>query len=591
MTTDMTCERTQIELSIAHDEGRPIAAEALAHVEACHACRAFADNLKTLDRSLARNEFHLAPDVVADVIDALAPRRRQWWSVAAAALVGLLAGAVIGGVGTRLETSQARDLDELFHTAGTSLQGLTANLLVVERGLHQEVPERVYVGAIDYGAPEQLAIELVDTTDYPDNGWVANDVQLTVSNGEMRILAGSPCPMAGMPDCLTDPSVRAFRDVPPFDNGVLLPLEIVGPGRSLTWPGGLEVLGHQTHQGRSAIQVRSTVAAVDLVAALVDHGAWRDFHPTDPVVMWLDEVTLVPLRLEVFPADSPERELWQLRRGYDDDLGGHQPILIVELSDLVTEPPEIELDTQVEAVSNGFVDMAVELPRVTVPSGFVPHRSGHRPLGEGGLVEVTTWSDGRSWLMIETTDDWDEPRLFGMSLPFVRPTELGDGSVGYMAPSGNKLAIHGEDVEMVVAGSVPPEILVEVAASLEIRGVEVPETWLEASTVDVSDLPAGTLAPRVEGWFASARVDEEVISILLSSGASRNILIIQREGTLLDPPAGPDVYEVEVRDMTGRYDASTGALEWVEDGRIVALRSDAVGMDALVEVADSMETR
>lgn len=588
--SDTIHERVQTELSVAHDEGRPASSEARAHVEECAECRAFAAALTSLDVTLAKGHFDRTPDVTAKVIEALASRRRQWWSVAAAALIGLVAGAVIGGVGTRLETGMAQDLDELFHDAGTALHGLTADLLVVERGVHDDVEERVYVGSLEYVAPERLVIDLIDTTDYPDGDWVANDVRLALADGDLVVTAGSPCPVAGMPGCLTKPSTRAVRGLPPFDSGVLVPLEIVGPGRSLAWPSGLEVLGLQRHQGRPAIQVRSTVAAVELIGALVDQGAWRDFHPTDPVVMWLDEETLVPLRLEVFAADTPERELWQLRRGYDDISDG-EPILIVEISDMITEPPDIDLDLPGDAMPAGFLDGPVTMPDLDLPEGFAPHRSGRRPLGDGGVAAAATWSDGRSWLMVEITDDWDEPHLFGMSLPFVTPVELGEGSVGYMAPSGDRLAIHGEDAEVLVSGSVPIELLFEVAASLAVRGDPVPDTWLEASTVDIFDLPPGTLVPEFEGWSGSARVTDGETSILLRSGGTRSILITQAPGSALDAPVGPDVFEVVLRDTVGRFDAATGTLEWVEDDLVVELQSDTVGRAVLVEVAESMEQR
>lgn len=588
--TDINRELAQIELSAAHDEGRPLFPGVAAHTGTCVDCQAFADGLASLDLRLAKGDYELAPDIAPRVIEAMPIPRGQWWSVAAAALIGLIAGAVIGGAGTQLETSRAQDLDELFHAVGTALNGLSADLLVVERGFHEDVPERVYLGSIEYVAPERLAIELVDTTDYPDSEWVANDVQLTLADGDLVVMAGSPCPVAGMPACLLDPSTRAFRDLAPFDSGVLVPLEIIGPGRSLTWPSGLEVLGHQSHDGRPAIQVRSTVATVDLIGALVDQGAWRDFHPTDEVVMWLDEATLVPVRLEVFAADSAERDLWQLRRGYADT-SHDQPILIVELSNLITEPSEIDLDLSPEAVSTGFVDGPVTSPRPTLPAGFEPHRSGQRPLGEGALADVSTWSDGRSWLMIETTEGWEEPHLFGMSLPFVTQIDLGDGSVGYLAPSGDRLAIHGDDGEVVVSGSVPIEMLIDVGASMPIRGVVVPDTWLEASTVEISDLPAGTLVPKLEGWASSARVEDGATSILLGSGGSRTIVITQRDGSVLDPPVGPDIYQVEVRGVVGRFDAANGVLEWVEEGLYLEMRSDTVGRAVLMEVAESMASR
>ncbi|MGH3650538.1 MAG: hypothetical protein ACRDU9_07480, partial [Acidimicrobiia bacterium] len=243
MPTDLRCEQIQLELSIAHDEGRLPDAVARAHLLDCGECSAFSQGLPSLDLVMSAGEFTRAPDLAPRVIDKLTAPRRQWWSVAAVALVGLVVGALVGGVGTRLDTGRAQDLGDLFHTAGTNLEGLSAELVVVERGLHPDVPERVYSGSIAYDAPEQLTIELVDTTSYPDESWRPNDVYLTISDGDTLSIAGSPCPVAALPVCLVEPSMRALSDLPPFDDGVLLPLEIVGPGRSLTWSSGIQVVG------------------------------------------------------------------------------------------------------------------------------------------------------------------------------------------------------------------------------------------------------------------------------------------------------------------------------------------------------------
>lgn len=585
------CDRVMLEMSIAHDERRSIPAELMAHVQECPACSDFAGRLGEIEELLGSGDYSQTPDLVPAVIDRVSRPRRQWWAVAAVALVGMVVGALVGGVGTRGNIGQAEDLSMLFHTAGTDLDGLSAELLVVERGLHPDVPERVYTGSIDYVAPEQIAIWLVDTTDYPDPAWIGNDVSLVISNGDTVAHAGSPCPVAALPDCLVSPSSRAVSDQPPFDDGVLLPLEIVGPGRSLTWASAIEVLGTTDLGGLPAIQVRSTVAAVNLLGAITGHGAWRDLHPTDQVLMWLHEETLVPVRVEVFATDSPERELWQLRHGYRDDLADETPIFIVELTNLVTEPGSVEIDMPEDSPSRGFVDAGVDIPNPDLPAGFETHRSGYWHLGDGGRVELASWSDGRSWVMIQVTRDWGEPRLFGLSVPFVESVSLGEGSIGYLSPSGDALAIHGDGLDVFVTGSASREMLVTTAASLGVRGRTVPPDWQEASTVEMDALPTGTLTPVVEGWSVLARVEGATTTILLSGGGSRNVIVTQTPGARLEPPIGPDYSEVEVRGTDGRYNASEVTLEWVEDGQVIRMRSETVGLAELIDVASSMESR
>lgn len=591
MPADPRCEQTMFELSVAHDEGRAPDAGALAHAGQCDDCASFATRLGDLDDLLARGRFDEAPDIASPVLDHLARPRSQWWAIAAIALVGLTVGAVVGWLGSRADTGIARDLGEVFHTAGPHLEGLQADLLVVERGFHPDVPERVYVGTIGYSAPEQLAIEILDTTPYPDASWPSNDVRLTIADGDMVVSAGSSCPIAAMPACLIGPVSTAVLGQPPFADGVVTPLEIVGPGRSLTWSSAFEVAGVTELARRASIQVRSTVAAIDLIRAITDRGAWRELHPTDPVVMWLDEETLVPLRIEVFAADSPERDLWQLRRGYEDQLGGDEPIFVIELANLVTEPVDIETDLPNRPLSQSFVDGPVDLPQPDLPGGFEPHRSGHRPLPDGGRVDVASWSDGRAWLMVESTDDWSEPRLFGLTHPFVESIDLGEGSVGYLSPTGDSVAIHGEHRDVIVSGSVSRDTLVRAAATAGVTGRAVPAGWLEADIVDPTALPAATLLPDVDGWSLLARVDDDATTLLLTGGGSRTVLITQEPGSNLDPPRGPDFSEVSVRGVAGRHDASTATLEWIEDGQVVRMRSDTVGLEELVDIANRMETR
>ena len=591
MTSDPRCDRVMLEISSTHDETRPAAPWAQNHIRGCDDCAGFAAGIEGLDGLLARGRFDQAPDIAARVIDQIARPRTPWWSIAAIALVGLLVGSLVGVLGSRVDTGLASDLEELFHTAGAELDGLSADLLVVERGIHPDVPERVYIGTIDYIAPEQLSIHLVDTTDYPDESWPANDVELTISNGDSLTRAGSPCPVAALPGCLTGPMTRALADQPPFDDGVRTPLEIVGPGQSIAWPESIEVLGTTELAGRPAIQVQSTVAAVELIGAITDRGAWRDLHPTDPVVMWLDEATMVPLRIEVFAADTAERDLWQLRRGYSDDLGADAPLFVIELSHLATEPGMVDLLVPEDAPSQEFTDGAVEVSVPDIPSGFESHRSGHRPLGDGGRVDVASWSDGRSWLMVESTAGWTEPRLFGLSLPFVEPVDLGGGSIGYLSPSGDEVAIHGADLDLLVSGSVPGDDLLAAAASLDVEGLPVPATWLEAATVDLGDLPAGTFVPKVDGWSVLGRTDETGTTILLTGGGDRRVVIEQEPGTRLAPPTGPDFSEIRVRGLDARHDASAATLEWVEDGQIIRLTSETVGVGELIDVAGALERR
>lgn len=589
MPTTDRCEQVQIELSVAHDEGRPASKQAREHVRSCSECSEFERELIQLDQRLARGSYAAAPDVAAEVMAEIAAPSGWRWQIAAVAAVGILIGAVVGGVGSRFDSVEAQDLGDLYHDASPSLPGLTTELLVVERGWHPEVPQRVYVGSLVYRSPEQLSIELLDTTEYPTRDWSPNDVSVDISNGDFRSVALSRCPVAALPDCLGTPVVVSSQQRRPFDAGLTIPLEIVGPGRSLTWWSGIQVVATPDLNGTPTIQIETTVAAVDLIRAVTDQGAWRDLHPTDRVLVWLDKATLVPARVEVFAAASPERELWQIRHGYNDDLD--EPLMIIEMNEIEIGTPTIEVAIPDDAPSAGFIDRPVELPAVDLDPGFMPHREGEWLLPDGGEVRVATWSDGRSWIMLEVTDDWTGGHLFGVPLPYVTPIDLGDGALGYLEPGRGAVAIHTADLDILVSGSLSESALRSAAASLTIRGTAVPPDWAEAKQVDVGDLPTGSLLPDVDGWSLVARADGDVITILLTGSGRRTVQIQQAPGSRLGPPTGADFSVVELRGMKGRYDTSTGTLEWTDGERIFQLRSDTVSLEELLAIAEGMAPR
>lgn len=585
MTNDLICRRTQAELSSLRDVGGALSPAATAHLEECATCSRFASGVARLDDELGRGRFELAPDVSGKVVRRLAASSRTWWSVAAAGLVGLVAGAVIGGVGTNLETVRAGDLGELFRVAGPAVDTLAAEVLVVERGWHPEVEERVYVGSIAYSAPEEIEISLVDTTSYPGREWLPNDVLVRFGDGEFLSIASAPCPVAALPACQQPPLANGIDGLRPFDDGVVSPLAIVGPGRVLNRWGGLEVIGAPDLDGRPTIQVETTYAAADQVQALTRHGAWRELHPSDRVVMWLDEETLLPLRTEVYAADSPERELWALRRGYRD--GGEAPILVVELtlsSDPETTPPELPPD----ATSAGFVEGPVDMALPELSPDLAPYRTGTWRLPDGAPVEVASWSDGRTWIRIESTAGWEEPRLFGIPGAFVEGIELRPGSVGYLSPDGSAVAIHGEGADVVITGTLPAEVLRAAAASLSVDGLPVPEQWEQSGMVEADNLPDDVLVPEADGWSVLGMSDGDRATLLLTGAGQRSVLVTQEPGERLDPPDGPDFVVVDIDGITGRFDASSQMLEWVEGGRIIALRSETVGLADLLDLARSM---
>ena len=584
MPTDLLCVHAQLELSIAHDESREPSPEARLHLETCAHCQRFAAALSTLDQKLARGETHLSPPHR----DLSPRRRRNWQPVAAALFAGLVAGVLMSGFG-RLASLQAHELRGLYDLASPALGGLSANLRVVERGWHPAVGERHYRGELTYSAPESLAISLIDETVYPDSQWQANNLDLRFVDGDFFLRSTLSCPVSALPACQPEPIVRAIADLKPFDETVLTPLEIIGPSRSLTWWSGISVLGETELAGRSVIQVETTVSGSDILTAIIEHGGWREMHPTDRALIWLDRETLAPLRIEVFAVRSPERRLWAGRHGYQD--GDRDPYFLVEIDSLDLGGFEIEVELGTASLSGGFSKGEAPIPTPSLPPDFADHRQGQWLLPEGGIVWARSWSDGRAWLMIESTREWRDPHLFGLPSPFVEPLPLPEGGIGYLSADQNRLALHSEDEDVVISGSVPVESLVAVAASLEIRSEEVPPDWEESAVVAADSIPRRTLVPNVSGWSLSGLIDGDRRVMLLAGSGNQNVLIEAEPGDRLDSPTGPDYSEVEVRRTNGRYDAGTGTLEWIEGGVVMRMRSSSVSLETLIEIAESMKPR
>ena len=217
---EIRCDRIQAAMSAAHDDHRPLEGDLAAHVAECPDCSAFSEQLLALDDLLARGDVSKAPEPTSCLRCRPAQDTRP-------AVVGGGGSPDRGGGGGdhgrlgRVQPVQAQDLGDRRHRASPSVTGLRAGLLAVERGWHPDVPERVYTGTLSYSAPEQLAVDLVDTTAYPGPDWSPNNVELTIADGDLVSEATSPCPLDALPECQPPPVTVAYQGLKPFDQGVV----------------------------------------------------------------------------------------------------------------------------------------------------------------------------------------------------------------------------------------------------------------------------------------------------------------------------------------------------------------------------------
>jgi hypothetical protein len=557
--------------------------------------------------------------------------------VAAAFLAGAVVGATFVGLGGRRPSQVAlADLPARVVAAQRTLTSLAAEVSLVERNWHPDVPERVLTGRLRYRAPESLALRLTDRTAYPSAAWVRDDVTLVVTGDRWWTRGPRGCPVEAQPGCTPrTPQVRLVERREPFADATPVPLDLVTPVRSFTPAAAPAPLGTRRVAGRAAEGVATTAAQVaPLLTGLAPAGNLRAFHPADPVELWLDQAALIPLALRVTVAPGAERQRWAAAHGYPDRPG--QVVLDLSLRDVVLNRP---LEAGVfppppagaRAEDAGFRDGPAPGTAAAVgtvpapawlPAGFRPYRSGVvggpggvRPGGSGGprggppesgrpkgcpggtecgpRVAVRSWTDGRAWVKLRATGDWPGGRLFGDLGPLVRPLALGAG-VAYASEDGGRVAVHGGGVDLVVSGSLAPADLVRVAASLPVTGRPVPAGWAEAATATLPQARAaspGLLRPRAPAGFAppAVRVDGRVVTLAYAGPGSRGFLLVQAPGTRLVPPLDADARGVRVRGWDGRWSAGRGQLEWVESGRVLDLRSATLSLEELLAIAASLE--
>jgi hypothetical protein len=371
--------------------------------------------------------------------------------------------------------------------------------------------------------------------------------------------------------------------------------------RSFTPAAAPAPLGTRRVAGRAAEGVATTAAQVaPLLAGLAPTGNLRAFHPADPVELWLDQTALIPLALRVTVAPGGERQRWAAAHGYPDRPG--QVVLELSLRDVVVNrplepgafpPPPAGARAEDAGFRDGPGPAGGTAPTPAwLPAGFRPYRSGVVE-GAGPRVAVRSWTDGRAWVKVRATMNWPGGRLFGDLGPLVRPQPLATG-VAYASEDGDRVAVHGDGVDLVVGGSLAPADLVRVAAGLPVTGRPVPAGWAEAATATLPQARAaspGLLRPRDPAGFAppAVRVDGRVVTLAYAGPGSRGFLLVQAPGTRLTPPLDADARGVRVRRSDGRWSAERGELEWVEHGRVLDLRSATLSLEELLAIAASLE--
>ena len=578
----LSCDAAQRSLSAVADGEAPDApvAEVDQHVAGCDECRRFDARVREVRQLLRLEPVGDLPDVAPAVLARVAAgARRRWWpSVAAAALVGAVAGASFAGAGGEPDTVAAADLPEAVVDAQRAITSLAADVDVV-------AGTSTWEGTLTYRAPESLAVVLRDEDDRLLATVADDDDYWTAGPRRCAPPAVSPC---------APPTVRAMEGRAPFADGAPVPLELIAPVDALSRSAPLTELGVRTIDDRRAVGVQVTAGQVDaLLSGFDPTGALPPVHPTDVVDLWLDAAHLVPLEVVVRGADTPARARWAAGLGLRDEAGAvvrEMRLSAVALDGLISPVDFPPPPTGADVTDAGFRSSEPDVPTADVPAGF-----GRGRTGTVGDVGVRTWSDGRAWIAVRATRSWVGGRLFGDLGDAVVPIDLGAGRA-YMSGDGTRIGIHGDGIDVVVAGTVGPDELRAVAASLGLVGAEVPPDWAESATATLDEamvaMPDLLFVSPLDGFGEPAvRIADGDVALRYVGAGARSFTVVSGVAAQLPPPLDPDVTAVTVRDVAGRWRAATGDLEWVEDGRVRAIRSTTIPLAELLAIAEDLRRR
>ncbi|MBW3661682.1 MAG: zf-HC2 domain-containing protein [Actinobacteria bacterium] len=601
----MRCDLAQELLSERADGELTSGTAALdAHVATCGDCRAFLHGTDLIRHSLRVQAVAEVGDIASSVRRELERRQRArvrsrrpaLFLVAATFVVAFAVGALSAGLFAP-NPAVAEGIGRRVLAAQAGVESLTAEVEIVEHGWHPEVPVRRAEGSLVYRAPETLVLVLEDRTEYPSKQWRSNDTALVVDDDRAWQRGTPRCPSSAQPGCSLGPRTVAWERREPFAAPVPSALDLVVPVTSFAPDGPVEDLGTRRIGSRDTVGVAVPAAQVaPVLDTLTSAGNWRAFHPSDRAEVWLDERWMVPLDVVVTAGSGDERERWAAAHGYADAAG--DVILAVRFRAIaINEDVEIAappVPTEATSVAGAFTPGPVEVPEPTwLPDGFAPHLTGAVLPTKGTDIRVASWTDGRAWVKVRATVSWDQPRLFGDLGGVVRRVDLEDGVV-YVAEGGRTVALHGDDVDVVVTGSIAPVELLRVADSLEVTGRAVPSGWAEAAAsmlTEAIDARPGLLVPTELAGFGppGVQVGDGAVVLGYAGAGDRALVIVQRSGIQLGPPLAADVLGVEVRGTAGRYTPGRGELEWVEGDTLVALRSRTLNLTELLAVADSLE--
>jgi outer membrane lipoprotein-sorting protein len=627
MKPEITCDAIRPELS-AYIDGEStdtMRRQIEEHLATCQSCRNEEASLRAVRKLVRIQPVEDIPDLAPAIMARIEGRSRRvldpWQerfriaAVAAAAAALIVIGASLPFGPETPDVAAASEITQGVRTAARNLKAYSATFSVVERGWHPEVPLRRMTATIDFRAPEDLRLEIDDHTPYPTTQWPANDVTLVATSNRWWIEEPSSCPAVALPDCAAPTTWagvverRVVVNRQPFDGTSSLPTDIVLPLETLAAEEGFDVLGTTRVAGRDAYRLGLDYReAVPLIGSLQAGGAWREFHPLDPVELWIDSQTWFPLQFQVHTGTSPDRELWASRRELYDPPG--QVLLGVRVTDF-SEPTSFLADTFHVPASglrrDGGFESHGELGftiRPTFVADLTPYRSGFTIDGS----KILTFSDGMSYLKVIGGEG-------GLSSAAVQAAEeimLPDGGHVYYLPATTtlgrsvELASHGRSIQLQT--NLSRDALLRVASSLDLDGERAPKVIEKSSGVTIqrvrperafaklrftnepSFLPEGYRAATAS--LARTRDGVRIVTVYFRRAEGEfdglGLRVVQSKPVSFLPPSSEEFVEVQVGELRGRWSPERGELEWMDGTVYRAVSVPSADLYTALQIAEGL---
>lgn len=640
----MNCSRARATLSERMDGERLSARQAAAlddHVASCLTCQAFRARAEKLRQSVRIRPAEEIPDLSERIMGSIEaetapsvrrPRRRapvrgtvgrgHWTPVAAALVVGLIAGSVaVGGPWFRPSSNgvTADFVVKGVRVAARRLDAYQSSFSIIERGL-PGIAARTFSMQVAFASPGRYRLEVTDDTKYSD---ARTPTDLTfIANGTAMYRRGPlACPIVIEPtECL--PAREPVTVSSAYATQVSLATNLVVPVDVLGNPGRLTITGMGTVLGRSAVRVELPFDRAEhtLFAFRDVGGTWRPVFAQDRVVLWVDDANWFPLRATVYPSTDPGRREWAQRYGLPDE-DPSQPIIdLVATSIATTAPPAQDF-----VIPGGVVQPEVPESDLRREVGFAPLKPGYlanltpasavvppKDAGPSAPEALLTYSSGVSYLRVGERQEAHADVPLGDADAAAEEVHLTNG-VAYFQPAtddhGRRLTIHAGDRDLVLETNLPRDELLKIAATFPLTGEQLPRAWFtEKAGGDSTEIvtlgqarrrtsfPVKLPATLPEGYVVSRVLLTKVggitgVTVTFRPSASDmggEPIELHVEPASRLPVATLGVMKVPVGDEQGWWTPDGAQLEWVQGGRYLSLRAPGLELSTVMAMANTI---